>query len=175
MMKHYIFKIEHIKLNTDFIGKTYGNVLKSACFQSRNFPASIDTKVINHAFDFANQYTKDTWFNMYNSTYMVSIEYQNFESDINAPKLEVGKTLTISPLFDDERDLAYEEQIILNRACNSLYKTLPENLLKTAGLSPGVNFFDEKYTWTSNQKASLWCQFIGELQITLEYVKDIDI
>ena len=83
-MKHYKFKFEHIKLTADFLGELYQNVLKTACFQSHNYPASTNTGVLTHAFDFANQFTKDVWFNVYNTPYEVTIEYPDFKSDINA-------------------------------------------------------------------------------------------
>lgn len=166
-MKQYKFKFEHIKLNTDFLGRTYQNVLKSACFQSHNYPASMNNDVLNHAFDFANKFTKDMWFNIYNTPYEVTVEYPEFKSDINAPKFEINKTYTIAPHNEDERELAYEEQIILNRACRQLYKILPEEYLKTTGCDLGVDFYDRPYTWTPNLKANTWVLYIGELQITL--------
>jgi hypothetical protein len=166
-MKRYIFKFEHIKLNAEFLGLTYSHVLKSGCFQNNNYPASTNTIVLNHSFDFSNQFTKDIWFNIYNGKYEVLIEYPEFESDSNSPKLEINKTITITPNNEDEEDLAYEEQIIINRACRELYKTLPVEYLKTAGFHPGFNFYDEAYIWTDEQRASMWSSFIGELQITL--------
>ena len=166
-MKHYKFKFEHIKLTAEFLGRLYQNVLKSACFQSHNYPASTTDIVLNNAFDFANQFAKDIWFNIYNTPYEIMVEYPEFKSDINAPKFEINKTYTIAPSNDDERELAYEEQIILNRACRKLYKTLPTEYLRTAGFHPGFNFYDELYTWTDNERADLWWPYIGELQITL--------
>lgn len=166
-MKQYKFKFEHIKLTADFLGYLYQNVLKSACFQSNYYPASTTNIVLNNAFDFANQFAKDVWFNVYNTTYEVTVEYPEFKSDINAPKLEINKTLTIAPPNDDERELAYEEQIIINRACRELYKILPEEYLKTAGFKLGVDFYDQPYKWTPNLRADTWCLYIGELQITL--------
>ena len=166
-MKQYKFKFEHIKITAEFLGRLYQNVLKTACFQSRNYPASTNNGVLTHAFDFANQFTKDIWFDVYNTSHEVTVEYPEFDSDINAPKFEINKTLTISPYSDDERELAYEEQIILNRACRELYKTLPTEYLKTAGFHPGFNYYDQAYVWTDEQRADIWGSYIGELQITL--------
>ena len=164
-MKQYKFKFEHIKLDVEFLGRTYSNVLKSACFQSKSYPTTNNNKIINHAFDFANQFIKDTWVNFYNTSYKVTVEYPVFESDVNTPKFEINKTLTINP--DNINELDSNERKLFYTACNKLYKSLPENYLKTAGFDPGCDFFDKKYVWTDGERTMLWSPYVAELQITL--------
>ena len=160
-MKYY-FKISQVKLNDVWLAESYRHCCRCQ-FNLRSFPETNNESVLKDYFRFADEATSNSWMEIFKTEFLVTVEYPEFTTGLNAPPLIPGKTLNLTPFIEPYESMyAYEEEIILSRMWKTFFKNFPENILTQAGFCGII----------PDMKIKCIMQLIGQAKVTLEKIEE---
>lgn len=123
----YVFKFYNFKMSTNGMAKKYNDYLLGCIGYSR-VPASENVEIVASILTTVNGLVIDLVKRVKSIEWIINIDHPKCREDINAPKFEIGKPRRLYTIYPiPEEDIDYDEDIVLNRALEMLYRTIADS------------------------------------------------